>query len=291
MGITALFVLCVGWVIPMGIAVIKCYFHPVSTIHGKPILENEDGVYFFGHASVLIIVDGVRILVDPVWSKTIGGVIRRFIMPPLPIEKIGPVDAICLSHWHFDHFDRKTVSKFPHSTPIIAPKNVRNSLAKRGFDTFYIAAVNQEIKIGSVTVIPVPSNHYSSPEGVGFVILGTKTVYHAGDTAKNPEFMTELGQRFDLDLALLPIGAYRGLAPMGLVMDFNKVHMNPQDAADSFELAKPKRAAAMHHGVFRIMTEPVDEPGRWMRKIIDKKDWGKRFLMPEVGDFISFTNK
>jgi len=231
---------------------------------------------WLGHASWLVQLDGVSLLVDPVLRDTISGVIRRNVPPGVPVEQLPPITASLVSHNHYDHLDLPTLKQV--GAPIVtglghAPIFRGSRLAVTELDWW------QSTKVGPVTVHFVPSQHWSR-RGLndinemlwgGFVLEGSSArVFHSGDTAYFEGFK-EIGRRYPgLDAALLPIGAYD---PPWFM---SRQHMGPEEAVQAFEDLGAARFLAMHWGTFKLTDEPLDEPPRRL-----DTEWTRRRLPRE----------
>lgn len=226
---------------------------------------------WLGHASWLVQLDGVSLLIDPVLRDTIPGFIRRNVAPGVPLERLPPIHATLVSHNHYDHLDMPTVLGV--GAPVISGLGMG-----RYFRTGTPPTTELDwwgsTKVGAVTVHFVPSQHWSrrslndANETLwgGFVVEGSSArVYHSGDTAYFQGFK-EIGARFpQLDAALLPIGAYDPAWFMRLQ------HMNPEEAVQAFEDLGALAFFAMHWGTFKLTDEPLDEPpvrldAEWLRR-------------------------
>ena len=195
---------------------------------------------WIGHSTVLLEMDGVRLLTDPVLRPRVLH-LRRVAAPA---AEIGPVDAILISHRHYDHLDRKSLARFDRATRVIAPKRVR------GFAHVAEVAPGDDVAVGDVTVTATPAEHVRN--SVGFVVTGSARIYFAGDTDLF-DGMRELGP---VDVALLPIAGWGPRLPPG--------HLDPARAAQALELLRPRIAVPIHWGTYtRIGLERDEqEPAR-----------------------------
>lgn len=228
---------------------------------------------WLGHASWLVQLDGLSLLIDPVLRDAINVVIHRNVPPGVPIDKLPPIAASLVSHNHYDHLDLPTLTDV--GAPIVtglghAPVFRGGKLAVTELDWW------QSTRVGPVTVYYVPSQHWSR-RGLndanemlwgGFVVEGSSArVYHSGDTAWFDGF-AEIGRRFPrLDAALLPIGAYD---PEWFM---SRQHMNPEEAVRAFEALGAKEFLAMHWGTFKLTDEPLDEPPRRLDAEWNRRGW------------------
>ncbi|MCA1827392.1 MAG: MBL fold metallo-hydrolase [Myxococcales bacterium] len=224
---------------------------------------------WIGHASWLVQIEGVSLLIDPVFSKRISGIVPRNVACPLQPADLPRIDATLVTHSHYDHYDRPSVEAA--GAPWIAGTAMGATRELGWWDTERIG--------DRVRVTFVPSQHWSR-RGLfdtnqtlwgGFVIEGTNArVYHAGDTAYFDGFR-EIGARFPgIDAALLPIGAYDPAWFM------EKQHMNPEQAVQAYVDLGARDLVAMHWGTFKLTDEPLDEPPRRLRE-----EWARRGLPPE----------
>jgi L-ascorbate metabolism protein UlaG (beta-lactamase superfamily) len=215
---------------------------------------------WLGHASWLVQLDGVSLVIDPVLGETIPGFIRRNVAPGVPVEGLPEVAASLVSHNHYDHLDLPTLKRI--GAPVVAGRGTPRNLGRSGLACTELDWWGST-RVGPVTVHFVPAQHWSR-RGLndineslwgGFVLEGSSArVYHSGDTAYFEGF-TEIGRRFPgLDAAMLPIGAY----DPGWFME--RQHMNPEQAVRAFTDLKARHFLAMHWGTFKLTDEPLDEP-------------------------------
>jgi L-ascorbate metabolism protein UlaG (beta-lactamase superfamily) len=226
---------------------------------------------WLGHASWLVQLDGLSLLIDPVLGPSISGVIKRNVGPGVPIDRLPRIDASLVSHNHRDHMDLATLRRV--GAPMIAGtgsspagRSARLACTELGWW--------DATRLGAVSVSFAPSQHWSGRSMLdnnqmlwgGFVIEGSSArLYHSGDTAYFDGF-EEIGRRFPkLDAALLPIGAYDPAWFM------QTQHMNPEQAVQCFADLGARHFFAMHWGTFKLTDEPLDEPPRrldaeWTRR-------------------------
>jgi L-ascorbate metabolism protein UlaG (beta-lactamase superfamily) len=217
-------------------------------------------VTWLGHATFLVQLDGVSLLTDPALMPSITGGIPRNVAPGVPVEKLPRIDAVLVSHSHYDHLDMPTIEKV--GAPVIAGLGL-----ERFFRDRHVFATElgwwSEARVGPVKITFVPSQHWSR-RGLfdtnrtlwgGFVIQGSRaSLYHSGDTAYFEGFK-EIGARFPgLDAALLPIGAYDPAWFM------STMHLDPEQALQAFADLGATTFVAMHWGTFKLADEPLDEP-------------------------------
>ncbi len=216
-------------------------------------------ITWIGHASFLIQTEDFNILIDPNWSKWLK-VIKRLKQPGFEIHHLPEIDFVLVTHAHFDHLDRRTLRKVADEQPIVVPFGVGNLVHDLGFNIVHELDHWQRVELGSLCVSLTPAHHWGARmlhdqhRGFGgFVIEANgRSIFHCGDSAYFPGFK-EIGGRYDIETALLPIGAYD--PPSG-----REVHMNPEEAVQAFIELRAKRLVPMHYGTFRLGYEPLEEP-------------------------------
>jgi L-ascorbate metabolism protein UlaG (beta-lactamase superfamily) len=226
---------------------------------------------WLGHASWLVQLDGVSLVIDPVLGPSISGVVKRNVAVGVPIDRLPKIDAALVTHNHRDHLDVGSLKKI--GAPMVAGAGT-TPLAKSIGVTCTELEWWQSTKVGAVTVTFVPSQHWSGRTLFdnndmlwgGFVIEGAGArIYHSGDTATFEGFK-EIGRRHPgIDAALLPIGAYD---PQWFM---RTQHLNPEEAVQAFEDLGARHMVAMHWGTFKLTDEPLDEPpvrlaAEWRRR-------------------------
>jgi L-ascorbate metabolism protein UlaG (beta-lactamase superfamily) len=215
---------------------------------------------WLGHASWLVQLDGVSLLIDPALRPTLFGGIARNVEPGLAIAALPHIDAQLVSHAHYDHLDLPTLTAV--GAPVVAGLGLAPLFRGEGLPCTELGWW-QATQVGEVRVTLVPAQHWSrrGPFDAnatlwgGFVIEGKgATVYHSGDTAWFDGF-AEIGRRFPaIDVALLPIGAYDPAWFM------ERQHLNPEQALAAFGALGARTLLAMHWGTFKLTDEPLDEP-------------------------------
>jgi L-ascorbate metabolism protein UlaG (beta-lactamase superfamily) len=209
-------------------------------------------VTYCGHATVLIELDGVRMLTDPVLRGRLFH-LRRIVPPP---PDPGPLDGILISHAHWDHLDLPSLRRLERSIPVVCPRGVGRVL--RRFDAVSEVDVGERVTLGGVTVTATPAEHDGrrGPLGpdapsLGYHVGGTRRVYFAGDTDLFAG-MAALGA--DLDLALLPVAGWGPRLGPG--------HLDAARAAEAARLLRPKLAVPIHWGTLWPRHERPDPSAR-----------------------------
>lgn len=208
--------------------------------------RGELAITWLGHATVLVEIDGVRVLTDPLLRDRVGPLVR--IAPGLRADDLGVVDCVLLSHLHADHTDLPSLRALALSGPVIAPKGAGRWLNAKGLYNVREVSAGQGIQIGTLRIVATRATHDARrvPFGptahpVGFLICGSNSVYFAGDTDLFPA-MAEL--RGTVDVALLPVWGWGpGLGPG---------HLDPDRAAQAAGLVAPAVSIPIHWGTFAL---------------------------------------
>jgi L-ascorbate metabolism protein UlaG (beta-lactamase superfamily) len=200
-------------------------------------------VRFVGHATVLVELDGVRLLTDPLLRRRVAH-LRRVV--PIKVEDLKHPDAVLLSHAHYDHLDVPSLRLLDRRALAVAPRGLGRLLRKLGFERVAEMVVGDEIDAGGVTVRATPADHDSErfmgvrTEALGYAVLGSRRVFFAGDTDLFPELEALVE---GLDLALLPIWGWGASLGRGR-------HMDPEKAAEAVRLLHPRIAVPIHWGTY-----------------------------------------
>jgi L-ascorbate metabolism protein UlaG (beta-lactamase superfamily) len=199
-------------------------------------------ITYIGHATLLIEMDGVKLLTDPILGRHVNQFLRRH--QALPTMSVEGVDAVLISHLHFDHFDLPSLRRVGQDTLIIAPHGVATLLRRHGFRHIVEVAVGDTYTVEGVTIQATYADHGGrrppfGPDAhcLGYLISGTQRIYFAGDTDIFPE-MEALGDQ--LDVALLPVWGWGPTLGAG--------HMTPARAAEALTLLQPNLAIPIHWG-------------------------------------------
>jgi L-ascorbate metabolism protein UlaG (beta-lactamase superfamily) len=223
------------------------------------VREGEISITWIGHASFLIQTHRVNMLIDPIWSMWLK-VIKRLKQPGFHIHHLPSIDFVLVTHAHFDHLDRRTLRRVAADQPIVVPFGVGSLVHRLGFNIVHELDYWQKIDLGPLKISLTPCHHWGARfladrhRGFGGFVIGAdgRTIFHCGDSAYFPGFK-EIGHRYKIEIALLPIGAYD--PPLA-----REVHMNPEEAVQAFTELHAKTLVPMHYGTFRLGYEPLEEP-------------------------------
>lgn len=221
-----------------------------------------DTITYVGHGTVLVEVEGTRLLTDPVLRSRLGPLVRH---GPAPESETGKnLDAVLISHLHRDHADLGSLRLLDPETPLLVPPGSRAFFERHGFAPVGELAPGQSTRVGTLTVSAVEARHAGGHRrfakevtAIGFLVHGRRRVYFAGDTDFFPG-MESLDPQ--LDLALLPIWGWGPTIGSG--------HLDPAGAARAAATISPRLAVPIHWGTFyplglsRLRPHPLRRPGR-----------------------------
>lgn len=235
----------------------------------------DDGRFFWiGHSTFLLQLGGLNIVTDPVWASRMGFE-RRLTEPGIPLADTPPVDIVLLSHSHYDHLHIPSLRKLKGNPIHLVPEGTEVLLRRKGLSNVKPFAWWDSWKTGAVSFTFVPAEHWTRrtlwdmnrTHWGGWVIEADKreqdeeaaggpaktTIYFAGDSGYFRGF-AEIGRRFrNIDIALMPIGAYEPewfMSPQ---------HVTPEEAVQAFRDVGADTFVPMHYGAFRLADDTPKE--------------------------------
>ena len=250
---------------------------------------------WLGHASVLIEIDGYRVLTDPVWATSVSPISLahgspRFFAPPIALSELPPLDAVLISHDHYDHLDRPTIIHLNTGTTAMfyVPLGVGARLEQWGVSSERIVELDwwQEHALRGLKLVATPARHFSGRSlfdgdatlWSSWALIGPRhRVFFSGDTGMFPGF-AEIGQRHGpFDATLIETGGYSAL--------WADVHLGPEQAVQAHQALRGRLLVPIHWGTFSMAmhgwTEPVE------RLAVAAKDAGVAVAVPRPGESVT----
>ncbi len=234
--------------------------------------HSEPTVTWIGHATLLMQMEHVTFITDPIWSNRPSPVPvmgpSRFVAPGLAIDDLPPIDFVLISHNHYDHLDLPTLIALANrsaDTTFFVPLGNAELLRSKGIENVQELDWGETATVEGATIHCLPSQHWSKRSLTddhkalwsSWAVTGAeRRFYFSGDTGYFAGF-EDIGNLLGpFDLAAVPIGAYEPRAMM------RESHMNPEEAVQAAQDLQARRAIAMHFGTFDLSDEPLDEPPR-----------------------------
>jgi L-ascorbate metabolism protein UlaG (beta-lactamase superfamily) len=224
---------------------------------------------FLGHSTVLVDIDGVRVLTDPLLGHLAAGAIRRHVPVVLP-GSLGGLSAVFISHGHLDHLDLGSLRALTGEPALIVPVGLGRVVAKAVRGVVREMRAGDRLQVGDLMLEAVHAEHgrrrspfTTAESALGLLIAGSTSVYFAGDTDLFPA-MGELAGR--VDVALLPVGGWGPTLGPG--------HLDPVRAAEAVSRIRPAVATPIHWGTLyplglrRIARRRFDGPGEAFREAV-----------------------
>ncbi|TGL58861.1 MBL fold metallo-hydrolase [Leptospira sarikeiensis] len=272
---------------PSPIPVLK----PDKSLFSDPVATGIRAIWF-GHASVLVEIDGIRIMTDPVFAEKVSPFESlgpsRFFQPPLSLAELPNIDAVVISHDHYDHLDMET-AKFLTSkgTKYFVPLGIGAHLETWGIPENQIIELDwwEKGNIKNIEIICTPAVHYSgrglfnrkSTLWSSWSIVGPKhKFFHSGDTGYSPHF-SEIGNKLGpFDLTSIKVGAYD--------WTWEGIHMNPESAVQAHLDLKGKAMLPVHWATFNLAIHSWEEPIVRTKEGANKN--GVRLFTPKPGELV-----
>lgn len=264
---------------------------PMLPIITQEVLPDGEYALWLGHASLWLNIAGTTVAIDPVLSNI--PLYHRQSRLPIPKEQLR-TDVILITHAHYDHYDKTSVDYLLRENPetiIVAPLGFWRYLkGKIDRERCFELEWWESVMVGGLFITLTPSKHWSkrTPYDTnkalwgGYVIQNSEhTLYHAGDSAYGEHFK-EIGEKFEIDEAFLPIGAYRPEA----IMKHN--HLNPPEALQAASDLRVTTMIPIHYGTFILSDEPINEPIEWFEKLIRSTPYPFHSQILRIGEIYRF---
>ena len=224
--------------------------------------ERPARITWLGHSTVLVELDGTRVLTDPVLRDRMAHLRRT---KPADAGMLYALDGILVSHLHYDHLDFSSLERLGRSVPVVVPRGADRLLRRRRFEQVVEVETGEEVRIGGLIVRATHADHEggrgflgTEVAALGYLIRGSHQIYFAGDTDLF-EGMATLAP--DLNIALVPIWGWGPSLGPG--------HLDPRRAAEALRLLRPRLAVPIHWGTYAplgfgrlqtaMLTDPVTE--------------------------------
>jgi L-ascorbate metabolism protein UlaG (beta-lactamase superfamily) len=265
---------------------------PIVTLEAEALATPPPSglrVTWIGHSTTLVELDGTRLLTDPIWSRRaspyswVGP--RRFAPPPIDLAALPPVDAVVISHDHYDHLDRATLTAMKAwKTTFVVPLGVGQHLVYWGIPAARVVELDwwEGISVGGVEITCTPARHASGRMVIdddaklwaGYALVGPRhRVFYSGDTGLFTA-LRDIGERLGpFDLTMIEIGQYGRAWP-----DW---HIGPEQAVLAHQLLRGKVMLPVHWGTFALAyhgwTDPIE------RALVAARAAGIVIVAPRVG--------
>lgn len=264
--------------------------------------RNKPYAAWIGHSTYIVDCGGFTFLTDPVWDAHCSPVplaaLKRQTQVPFPLEALPPLNAIFISHNHYDHLDEKTVLTLAALFPSVAwilPIGLSKWFKRRGIGRCNELNWWDSISIQGHRITAVPTQHFSGRTlwdrnktlWNGYIAenLATgKKVYFVGDTGYNSSDFKQIGNRFSpIDLSLIPIGTY---VPRELM---SSVHTSPFDAVAIHSDVGSRLSLGMHWKTFRLSDEPLERPPYDLYRAMKEKNLPYATFLPiDIGTYVNW---
>ena len=269
----------------------------VFSMSNLPKKAAELAVTWLGHSTVLVEIDGQFIIIDPMWSTHAspisGAGPERYVEPLLDLEDLPKLEAVVISHDHYDHLDMKSVQFLAQKGILfVVPFGIGAHLIAWGVEEEQIQELGwwEEVIVGTdLRIVCTPARHFSGREVAdrfrtlwsGWVFIGEKSrVFFSGDSGMGPHF-SEIGKRLGpFDLSMFEVGSYDPAWP--------DVHLGPEQALEAHRASNGNYMLPVHWSTFVMGNHGWTEPGERLLASSTPKD---QLLLPKPGQRISLAPK
>jgi L-ascorbate metabolism protein UlaG (beta-lactamase superfamily) len=268
------------------------FFRKIQLLPSEPITinPNEIKIWMVGHATVLINFFGVTILTDPLLVRGLP-IPKRRVMHGYKAEELPELDYIVISHAHLDHFDKRTLRRLANKTKtLIIPRACRDLVEKMTFQKIIELDWGQNLNEQDLFMTAHRPEHWGKRMPWEQINRGyncytfqknNRTIFFGGDTAYG-NYFKELGDKYQIDIALLPISAYKPIM-------MTSHHMNPIEAHQAFQDLKSAHCIPIHWGSFRLALEPMAEPPRLFQTKAEQNGVSERTHILKNGSSFSLA--
>jgi L-ascorbate metabolism protein UlaG (beta-lactamase superfamily) len=244
---------------------------PQPDLRREPIpsaLPGELCVSFAGHSTVLLGFTRLQVAVNPMLGARIG-IARRAQAPGLRPADLAGCDLVLITHGAKESLHRPTLRQLPKAATVVVPSGCAGLVSGLGFARVVELGVGSALAHRGVDVTATAVRHR---DALGYILRGDgPSLFYCGASGYFPGF-AEIGVRYRPDIALLPISGY-------LPRSFRHEHMSPLDALYAFEDLAARMLIPIRHGTFVLSYERIDEPLRWLKRLVVERDLD-RYVSP-----------
>jgi L-ascorbate metabolism protein UlaG (beta-lactamase superfamily) len=228
------------------------------------VTAGELAVTFAGHASVLLRYARLAVACDPMLGRRVG-LAPRAVQPGLSVGELGDVDLILITHDEPDVLHLPTLRRMPRAATIVVPPRCAGQVSNLGFARVVELGQGTSISHRGVEISATPVRRSSGRGACAYVLRGDgPSVFFCGGSGYFSGF-AEVGKRYRPDIAILPIGGY-------VPSSFRHEHMSPADAIFAFEDLNARQLVPIRWGAFSLSYEELDEPIRWLRRLVEERE-------------------
>jgi N-acyl-phosphatidylethanolamine-hydrolysing phospholipase D len=248
-------------------------------------------VGWVGHATTLVQIKDKLFMTDPLLNNSVGIVVKRWVAPGLDPAVLTKLDYTLISHTHFDHLNLGSLDRLPTDGAIVLPVGGLQFLPEYGFRSAHELKPWESIESDGVRITAVPVQHFGGRYGIdrawtegigytGYVIeYDSVTVYFGGDTGYHESYFREVGARFRIDLAIIPIG------PGDSPRTGGRIHVEPGGAMQIFDQLQAEYFLPIHHGTIPYTSDgPPSSSITTLRGLAKERDLGDRLVDLEIGE-------
>jgi L-ascorbate metabolism protein UlaG (beta-lactamase superfamily) len=227
--------------------------HAGAAILALPMGSSPDAVTWLGHSLVVVELDGQRVATDPVLRRRVAHLSQA---REVTVNELGRLDAVLISHVHYDHLDLGSLRRLDRSIPLVVPLGAARVVRRCAFADVREVVPGDVVEVGDLRIDVVEAAHGTvrrvfggNVPALGFVLRGSRSVYLAGDT----DLFDGMAALPPLDVALLPVAGWGSKLGPG--------HLDPRRAAEALLLLRPRLAVPVHFGTFRTPFAPTPDDG------------------------------